>query len=210
MKKLTNYLSETIRKEKSLIIFTILIFIIGLVIGSLFINFITKEDKTLLINQLSLYLTSIKKLSGDVFGINAFFDNFLNNGLQLTIIFVLGISMIGVLAVILILFFKGFMLGTTLSTFILKYQFKGIIGMFLYVFPIMITNILIYVFLSFFATHASIKFLKSLLKKDTLNFKTFLGKYLLSFIISIFFMLLTCLLDCYLTPILLKLFTYLI
>lgn len=209
MKKIINYLNETIKKEKSILVFTILIFLIGLVIGSLFINFITETDKKLLIEQLTLYLSSIEKLSSDVFGINVFFDNIINNGLQLSIIFVLGISMIGVPAVILILFLKGFMLGTTLSTFILKYSFKGVIGTFLYVFPVMIINILIYIFLSFFAVHASIKFLKAFLKKDNLNFKSFLGKYLLSFFISILLMAIICLIDSYLTPLLLKLFTYL-
>ena len=118
--------------------------------------------------------------------------------------------MIGVLAVIIIMFFKGFMLGTTLSTFILKYHIKGVLGMVLYVFPAFLCNILIYTFISFFAIHASIKFLKALLKKDSLNFRVFLGKYLLAFIISIILMLITCLVDSYLTPLLLKLFTYII
>ena len=118
--------------------------------------------------------------------------------------------MIGLPVVIIIMFFKGFMLGTTLATIILKYQFKGIIGSFLYVFPCYIFNIIIYIFISFFAVHASIKFLKALLKKDNLNFKSFFGRYLLSFIISMFFMFIVCLLDAYLTPVLLKLFTYII
>lgn len=210
MKKIINYLNETIKKQKNILVFAVLIFIIGLIFGSLFINFITETDKNILIEQLDLYLSSIKKLSGDVFGINVFFDNIINNSLQLLIIFALGISMIGVLIVILILFFKGFMLGTTLSVFILKYSIKGVVGSFLYVFPVMIINILIYIFLSFFAVHASIKFLKALIKKDNLNFKSFLGKYLLSFVISLLFMALICLIDSYLTPVLLKLFTYII
>lgn len=210
MKKIINYLNETIKKQKNILVFAVLIFIIGLIFGSLFINFITETDKNILIEQLDLYLSSIKKLSSDVFGINVFFNNIINNSLQLLIIFALGISMIGVLIVILILFFKGFMLGTTLSVFILKYSIKGVVGSFLYVFPVMIINILIYIFLSFFAVHASIKFLKALIKKDNLNFKSFLGKYLLSFVISLLFMALICLIDSYLTPVLLKLFTYLI
>lgn len=210
MKKIINYLNDTIKKEKNVVIFIIITFLLGLIFGSLFINIITKTDKNLLIEQLELFLFDIKKLSPTVFGIKAFLDNLLNNILVLATIFVLGISMIGVLAVIIIMFFKGFMLGTTLSTFILKYHIKGVLGMVLYVFPAFLCNILIYTFISFFAIHASIKFLKALLKKDSLNFRVFLGKYLLAFIISIILMLITCLVDSYLTPLLLKLFTYII
>ena len=210
MKKIIKYLNETIKKEKNILIFILITFFLGLILGSLFINFITEDDKKLLVEQLELFLSNVKNLTKDVFGIKVFSEEILNNGFQLFIIFVLGISMIGLPVVIIIMFFKGFMLGTTLATIILKYQFKGIIGSFLYVLPCYIFNIIIYIFISFFAVHASIKFLKALFKKDNLNFKSFFGRYLLSFIISMFLMIIVCLLDAYLTPVLLKLFTYII
>lgn len=208
MKKIINYLNETIKHEKNKLIFAGIIFILGLVFGSLFINFITNDDKSLLINQIELYLDNIKKLSDEVFGIKIFTSEIINNYLQLFLIFALGISMIGLPFVIFILFFKGFMLGTTLSTMFLKYKFKGALLSFLYIFPCSIINILIYILMSFFSIHASIIFLKALFKKDSLNFKSFLGKYLLVFIICIILISIICLLDAYLSPILIKLFTY--
>ena len=210
MKKIIKYLNETIKKEKALLIFTFIIFILGLTIGSLFINFITKDDKTLLINQVEVFFSSIKKMSSDVFGTKYFISEIINNGIQLVLIFIFGISMIGIPFVILILFSKGFMLGTTLSTIILKYKVKGILGAILYVFPSLIINILIYIFISFFAVNSSIKFLKAILKKDNLNFKTFFGKYLLSFLLSLILIIFVCLLDSFLTPLLLKLFTFIL
>lgn len=208
MKKIINYLNETIKKEKALLTFVFIIFILGLVIGSLFINFVTDADKNLLVSQVETFFSSVKKLGTDVFGLKVFTSSLLNNFLQLLIIFVLGVSMVGIPAVILIMFFKGFMLGTTLSTIILKYQVKGVLGCFLYVFPVMIINLLIYIFFSFFAVHVSLRFLKALLKKDTLNFRAFFGRYLLAFLISVILMIITCLLDSFLTPLLLKLFTF--
>ena len=210
MKNLIKNLIQIIKKEKIIVVFTFIIFIIGLIFGSCFINLITKADKELLLNQLTLYIDSISKLSKDVFGIEVFFNELLSNGLQLFIIFALGISMIGVIVVIIILFFKGFILGVTISTIMLKYSIKGILLTTLYIFPVMILNILTYIFISFFAIWSSFKFLKALLKKDNLNFKQFLGKYLLSFILSILSMVLLCLLDAFLTPLALKLFTLII
>lgn len=210
MKKIINYLNETVKKEKNILIFNTIIFLVGVVLGSLFINFITNDDKKILIEQVSTFFSNIKKLTSDIFGFESFLSILFNNLLVLSIIFVLGISMIGIPIVIFILFFKGFMLGTTLSTIILKYSIKGIIGVILYIFPVCILSICVYLFMCFYAIYASKKFLRAFLKKDTLNFKQFLGKYLLSFIVSITLILLLSLLDAYLTPLLLKLFTYLI
>lgn len=210
MKKIINYLNETVKKEKNILIFNTIIFLVGVVLGSLFINFITNDDKKLLIEQVSTFFSNIKKLTSDIFGFESFLSILFNNLLVLSIIFVLGISMIGIPIVIFILFFKGFMLGTTISTIILKYSIKGIIGIILYIFPVCILSICVYLFMCFYAIYASKKFLRAFLKKDTLNFKQFLGKYLLSFIVSITLILLLSLLDAYLTPLLLKLFTYLI
>lgn len=210
MKKIINYLNETVKKEKNILIFNTIIFLVGVVLGSLFINFITNDDKKILIEQVSTFFSNIKKLTSDIFGFESFLSILFNNLLVLSIIFVLGISMIGIPIVIFILFFKGFMLGTTISTIILKYSIKGIIGVILYIFPVCILSICVYLFMCFYAIYASKKFLRAFLKKDTLNFKQFLGKYLLSFIVSITLILLLSLLDAYLTPLLLKLFTYLI
>ena len=92
MKKIINYLNDTIKKEKNVVIFIIITFLLGLIFGSLFINIITKTDKNLLIEQLELFLFDIKKLSPTVFGIKAFLDNLLNNILVLATIFVLGMG----------------------------------------------------------------------------------------------------------------------
>lgn len=210
MKKLINYINKTIKEQKQIITFIIIIFLIGLLIGSLFINFVSKDDKALLINQINTFFNNVKDLSNNVFGVNAFKDTVFNNYIQLLIIYVLGISMVGVLLVIIIMFFKGFTLGVTLSSIILKYGIKGAIASLLYVFPAMILNILIYVFACFFAVYASILFLKALIKKRELDFKKFLGKYLLSFIISIILMFISCFLEAFLMPLLLKLFTFII
>lgn len=210
MKKIINYLNETVKKEKNILLFNTIIFLVGVVLGSLFINFITNDDKKLLIEQVSTFFSNIKKLTSDIFGFESFLSILFNNLLVLSIIFVLGISMIGIPIVIFILFFKGFMLGTTISTIILKYSIKGIVGAILYIFPVCILTICVYLFMCFYAIYVSKKFLRAFLKKDTLNFKQFLGKYLLSFIVSIMLILLLSLLDAYLTPLLLKLFTYLI
>ena len=207
MKKLINYLTGAIKNEKYILIFIIIIFLVGLIVGSLFVNFITISDRKLLLEQVNNYFNNVKDLSKDVFGLSFFKSEFLSNLIRLFVIFILGLSIVGVVVVIFLMFYKGFMLGVTLSSIILKYKIKGVMASLLYIFPMQILNIIIYVFLSFFAVSTSLKFIKALLKKDNLNFKTFLGKYLLSFMISIFLITIISFLDSYFTPYMLKIFT---
>ena len=210
MKKIYNYLISSIKKEKNLLRFNLIIFIIGVIFGTIFINFINEEDKILLQEQIALFINNISKLTKDVFGISVFLSDFASNILELSIIFILGISMIGILFIIVYMFFKGFVLGMSLSTFIINYGFRGIVGMVLYFFPFYIFNIIIYFFMSFFSIYASIKFIKSLVKKDKLDFKTFFGKYLLSYITCVILLILYCLGNAYIMPYLLKIFTLII
>lgn len=210
MRQIRKYLDEIIKKEKKIVIFTIIIFIIGLISGSLFINFINQTDRKVLLEDVTNYFKDIKVLSNNIFGMKASLSILLNNFIQLLIIFLLGISIVGILVVIFILFFKGFTTGLTIGAILFKYSYKGIIASILYVFPVLAINISIYLFISFFAIYGSLKFIKAFIKKDNLNFKTFLGRYSLAFIISIILMVICSFLEGYLSPILLKLFTFLI
>ena len=206
MKKIYSYLTEPLKKEKNIIIFISMVFLIGLIFGSLFINFINKSDKKLLIDNLKLYFDNIKHLDKTIYGVGALLKTFSNEFLQLLLIFILGLSILGVLGVIIIMFFKGFTCGVTLGIIIYKYSFKGVIGALFYVFPCYVINISIYLFLSFYAIYISNKFVIAFIQKNNLNFKTFLGKYILSFILSTILILIISLLDVYITPLLLKIF----
>ena len=210
MIKIKNNLHKIIKEEKKIIIFILLIFILGLVSGSLFINFISDSDRKLLLDEVGNFFNNIKNLDKSVFGFKASINTLLNNFIQLTMLFLIGISMIGIIVVIFILFFKGFVTGLTIGTILYKFSLKGIIGVILYVVPISLLYILIYLFFSFFIVYVSLKFIKAFIKKDNLNFKTFLGKYTLSYLISIVLIIITSFLDGYISPLLLKLFTFII
>lgn len=210
MKQLLNYLNVTIKKEKSILRFVVVIFLVGLICGSLFITFITSKDRILLVNQVGSFMQNIKVLSKSLFGLEAFKSNLFQNFLQVFIIFILGLSMIGILMVIIILFYKGFMLGTTLSAFVLKYKFKGLIALIMYVIPCQIVSVLTYFFAAFFSVYVSIKFIKAIIKKDNLNFKTFLGKYLCAFVITLILISISSFLDAYLMPFLMRLASFIL
>lgn len=210
MKKIYSYLHGTVSSNKHIIRFLFILFILGLTSGSLFINYINDKDLVTLTNNISNYFSNIKDMNEYVFGLSIFKEYVINNIFLTIIIFILGISIIGVLVVIIFIFFKGFTLGLTLSSFIVKYKLKGILSIILYVFPFNLIEILIYMFLSLYAVNSCLKLIRGVAKKDNINFKTFIGKYTLSFIISLILLTLNSLLKAYIFPFILKIFTIII
>lgn len=210
MKKIFISLYSVIKKEKHIIRFILLLFLIGTICGSLFVNFLSESDKKILLQQTTDFFNNIKSGSNLVYGISFFKKDIVNNLLQITGLYILGLSIIGVIVVIIIIFFKGFILGMTLSSIIFKYNVKGILGVVLYVFPLYIIKIGVYTFASLFVIYSSLKFLKAVLKKESINFKTFLGKYIFSYFISLLLIFSVSLLDSYITPFFLKIFITLI
>ena len=199
---------KTLKENKNILRFVVILFILGVVFGTLFVNYISDKDKLLLINQINDYTNSIKSLSSNIFGLKSFVSAFKSNMIELLLLYVLGISIVGILLVILIIFFKGFTFGITLSSFILKYKLKGVGYSVIYSIILILPTFICYLFISFFSIYVSIKFIKAFLKKGTIDFKYFLGKYLISFLISIILITFLSLIESYLLPWILKVFTF--
>ena len=209
MKELYTNLKEVFNKEKNITRFIFVLFIISVVVGCLFVNFISKSDKTLLLDQLDNYLSNISLFKKSLFSFSIYKDSLLTNLILISLIFVFGMSIVGVLIIILYIFYEGFALGINVSAFILKFGIKGGVGVGAYTLCTLLRLIPLYL-ITFFAIFISIKFIKAFIKKDNLNFKSFLGKYLLIYIICFTLILITSMCDTYLLTLLMKLFTIVI
>ena len=209
MKELYTNLKEVFNKEKNITRFIFVLFIVSVIVGCLFVNFISKDDKTLLLNQLDNYLSNVSLFKNSLFSFITYKDSLITNILLISLIFLFGMSVIGVLLIILYIFYEGFALGINISAFILKFGIKGGVGVGCYSLCTILRLIPIYL-IAFFAIFISIKFIKAFIKKDNLNFRSFLRKYLLIYIFCFTLILITSLCDTYLLTLLMKLFTIII
>lgn len=200
MKKYMDKLKKKIIINKTLLIFLITIVIIGILSGSIFASIINEKDQKLVTEYLIKFIENIKN--------NSLKKNFLNsltiNIGFLSIIWVLGISIIGIFLIIPLLFIKSFILGFSIASIFINYKFKGILLILSYIIPHQIINILIYVFISSYAIMISHKIINSLKNKKTLNFKKLINKYTLILIYTSIIITLTTLYEVYLQPIILK------
>lgn len=195
-------LTAKIKTRKILSIMTI-ITIISLILGTLFISILSKDNKELITSNVIDFFSAIKSNN---LNYNQILVKSLTNNLLLNIIiWLLGISIIGIPIVIILLFIKSFILSFTFTSIIYTYKYKGIISAIIYVIPHII-NLL----LSFVLIYYSITFSKSLFnylfKKKECNRKELVNRYLKLLVISTFLFIISSIIETYIIPILIRLF----
>ena len=206
MKEMHNKYRKEISKKNNFLVLILGIFILGLIFGSIYITILDKSEKTLIINSVGNYFNEIKSVSFDN-GINVFKNSLISNLLYNISMWLLGLSAIGLPVIIIMVFFKSFVLSFSVSSIIAKYGFKGILGALLYIFPSPLITGIFSIILGTYSMIISVKLIRSAFTKQTINFKSFMGKYFFILLISILVSVLCALIDAFASPYILKLFT---
>ena len=206
MKEMYNKYRKEISKKNNFLVLILGIFILGLIFGSIYITILGKSEKTLIINSVGNYFNEIKGVSFDN-GINVFKNSLISNLLYNISMWLLGLSAIGLPVIIIMVFFKSFVLSFSVSSIIAKYGFKGILGALLYIFPSPLITGIFSIILGTYSMIISVKLIRSAFTKQTINFKSFMGKYFFILLISVLVSVLCALIDAFASPYILKLFT---
>lgn len=209
MKEMYNKYRKEISKRNNFLILILVIFILGLIFGSVYITILGKSEKNLIINSVSNYFNELKNINFDN-SINVFKNSLISNLLYNVSMWLLGLSAIGLPIIIIMIFFKSFVLSFSISSIIAKYGFKGILGALLYIFPSPLITSIFSIILGTYSMIISVKLIRSAFTKQTINFKSFMGKYFFILLISILVSVLCALIDAFASPYILKLFTNLI
>ncbi len=178
MKKRT-FVTNSIRKQKRLYYILIGLALITFITGILFL-FIISNDNKLIINQ------SIKEyFNQENDKIALFFKSLFNNYIYIIAIWTLGISIIGIPLIIILLLFKSFIFGFSISTIVSTFGIKGLL---IAVIHTIISNgiyLVIVLLVSFYSISFSIKLFKSLFFKKNIDFKDSINKYIKILLISL-------------------------
>lgn len=204
MKLKMDKLKLSLEHNKKILIFIITLGIIGIITGSIFSIILNETDKTLVSSYITNFFDNIKNNNLD--NISAMKNGLINEISYILIIWLLGISVIGIPIILFMYFSEFFVLGFSISSIISNYGFKGCFLSLSYVFPHKIINIIAYSFLTLFTLKVSGKILYTIIKKEKLDFKIVLNKYLLILLLSIGTIILTALFEVFVTPIIIKLF----
>jgi len=199
---------NTILNQKKKYIFLIGLLIIGIICGVIFTTIISQSDKTLVSEQLKFFFDQINNNKIDY--TNGIINSFITNITYCLGVWLLGISIVGVPIILFLHFMKGFIVGFSIGSIINIYRLKGIVGAIAYIFPHHIINMLLSILLCFYATRFSIKLFSYLFLKKDINLKEAMRRYLKILIICFIGFIISSILEIYLSPFCIKLFTFLI
>lgn len=194
--------------NKNILIFVFVLSIVGLVFGALFNVLINEEDKKLVVEQISEYMNNV--VNNRLNYLESFKNATISNIFYYGIIWILGISIIGVLVVIVMLFLKNFVIGFSIGSFILTYKAKGIVLSFIYIFPHYVINVILLVYLTVFSIMFSLKLIGSIMTKNSINFRLAMKKYSVILLVTLVILLLTTVFEVFITPKILKLMAFLV
>lgn len=198
MKQLLDKLKQVIFKKKNTILFVVGIVFIAFITGCIFTTILSSTDKILVKDYIGEFISKID--NNELNYVNGFKNSFFSNLVFLITMWILGISVIGIPINLFIYFAKSFILGFSISSFILKYKVKGCLFSLLYIFPHHIINLVVYTFLLLFTMNFSKRIIISLKSKKTISFYSSFKKYVLVLLLSIIIIFITSLLEILLTP----------
>lgn len=204
MIKKYNRIKDIIFPNKKLNIFIISILFLGIITGAIFANIINLNDKTLVIDKIKLFIENIN--TNKIDSIIALKNSLTINTIYITLIWILGMTFIGFIITIILLFTKSFILGFSLASFILTYNYKGIILSTIYLIFGQLLNIFTIIILSIYSIMFGIKLFKIIIKKDN-NQNTLkqFKNYTIIFIITIIISIISSLSESFFLPSLIKL-----
>lgn len=201
-KKLNSGLA-LILPNKKVNLFVIFIVVLGIISGSLFLMVLNDNDKSEVINEISTFMSNIN--TNNINNLNSFKNSLIEGMILIILSWILGMSIIGVIFNIFFIYMKSFIIGFSISSFILVYKYKGILSSLVYTVPSQLINILIILILGVYTLLFSKYLFKMIFIKDkTVNLGKFFKKYVLVFGICIILCLVSSLCEAYLLPSLLK------
>jgi stage II sporulation protein M len=193
--KLLDKLINNIKFDKKYVLFTIIIVLLGIATGALFIVILNSSDKNLVIEYISNFIDNIK--NNTVNNLDTLKNTLLSNYITIFILIIIGFTFFLFPINIIVLFYKSFVLGFSISSFILTYSFKGILLSIFYIIPHTIVNILVFCLITAFTLKISINMINYIIKKKDVNMRVYFNKYYSIILISLFLLLLTSLYESY-------------
>ena len=202
MNKKRTKLSDIILPNKKINFFVIIILTLGIISGSIFLITLNSTDKSNTILQIQSFFSNISNNS--INNGQAMRNSLIINYVFIGVIWVLGLSIIGVLFNIFLTYIKGFIVGFSVSSIIVTYGYKGILASLLYVFPCQVFNVMVIGVLTIYSIMFSGNLLKIIVSKKNTNNRIIFKRYVVILVFSIIISFISSVLEVYLFPNLLK------
>lgn len=190
---------KKISKNK-LLLFLIIITIISILLGIFFIAVISNDNQELVKSTINSYFLDINENKIKYF--KNLLSIFTSNLFLILFIWIMGISIIGIIISLILLIYKSFLIGFSFTSILYTYGFKGLISGIIYIFPEIINLFIVFV-LTYYSISFSILLFNYLFKKKEYN-RIFVRRYLKLLVISSLIIIFSTLISTFVIPNLLR------
>ncbi|MBM7555258.1 stage II sporulation protein M [Halanaerobacter jeridensis] len=195
-------------RRYSLFLLLILIsLVVGIITGSIAVKVLSYQQKEELVNYLGDFSGEVEKL---IVNRQVVFKELVLSNLKFVfVLWLLGLSLVGIVFIPLIIFFRGFILGFTVGFLVDEMFFKGFLLAAIAIFPqnlFMLPSLLLgALFCLVFAFKLSIRIVGQ--NDHAPNFSTVIINYSLLMCMSAGLLVMAAVIETYLTPLLISLFS---
>lgn len=119
------FLKHTFRDQTPLYIFVAVLFLVGVIFGALMVGALTLDQQQDLAGYLDNFFVTIHQ--GNVVEAHSFFDITMLHLKWIGLIFILGLSVIGLPGILILDFLKGVLIGFSVGYLVAQYSWKGLL-----------------------------------------------------------------------------------
>ncbi|OIK09483.1 stage II sporulation protein M [Bacillus sp. MUM 116] len=192
------------REHSSIFLFIIVLFLMGVIFGAIVVNSMGITQKEDLFYYLSQFFGQIS--TGKVAETNdLFFQSFFHNSKFIGLMWILGISIIGLPVILILLFLKGMVVGFTVGFLVSQMGWNGFLLAFVSILPQNLIIIPVFIIMAAFSVIFSIRMIKKqFLKKYGQPIMPFFKRYIVALLAAVIFISVASGIEAYMSPWLMK------
>lgn len=202
IKKIENTLFSYLKGNFLLFIIIVIVLLVGIVLGSISIKTLNNLQKDNLIEYINLFF---QKVNIDTINNNVVLKHSIINNIKfIFIIWVLGLTIIGIPFIMLLIFIKGFTIGFTVGFIVDELGFKGIIFSTISLLPQNIIIVPSFIIIGVTAISFSILLLKSRNSLEKFSLLQQIAGYTVLIFIILLIVIVGCFVEAYISPVFMK------
>jgi stage II sporulation protein M len=188
------------REHSSIFLFIVVLFLMGVIFGAIVVNSMSFTQKQDLFYYLSQFFGEVS--NGKIAPTNdLFIQSFLHNSKFIALIWILGISIIGLPLILILLFIKGMVIGFTVGFLVSELSWKGFILAIVSILPQNLIIIPVFIIMAALSVSFSSKMIKKqFMKKYSQPIIPVFRRYIFTLLVAVIFIIGAAGIEAYLSP----------
>jgi stage II sporulation protein M len=192
------------REHSSIFLFIVILFLMGVIFGAIVVNSMSITQKEDLFYYLSQFFGQIQNgkvaVNNDLFA-----QSFLHNSKFIGLIWILGISIIGLPVILIVLFIKGLVVGFTVGFLVSQLGLKGFMLAFVSILPQNLIIIPVFIMMAALSVIFSLRMIKKqFFKKYGHPILPFFKNYIITLVLAVVLISAASGVEAYVSPWLMK------